>query len=246
MVGTALQVCAVSPPTATHNGDTNGDGNIDISDAVYLLGFLFTGGPELASIDCPTNRPTAGVVATGQKQCYGQAGPIDCTAPKARGQDGFHQSGCPLEGRFIDNHDGTISDACTGLMWTDKQIDTDGDGELLPADFRTWLEACQFVEDMTYLGHDDWRVPNIQELLSIVNFGNTTSTSPLFFAPFDPEPLARGIQSYGGTWSSTFVEPGVRVFAVGAHGREGISCDCCVAHQIDGKELHPFLAVRGP
>jgi hypothetical protein len=33
------------PPTATNNGDVNGDQGIDIGDAVYLLGFLFSSGP---------------------------------------------------------------------------------------------------------------------------------------------------------------------------------------------------------
>jgi len=43
------------PPLATENGDTNGDGDRDISDAVYLLLWLFTGGTEPAALsrDCP-------------------------------------------------------------------------------------------------------------------------------------------------------------------------------------------------
>ena len=32
-------------PVAQENGDCNGDGALDISDAVYILGFLFQGGP---------------------------------------------------------------------------------------------------------------------------------------------------------------------------------------------------------
>ena len=43
------------PPVATENGDTNGDGERDISDAVYLLQWLFMAGAEPAAIsrDCP-------------------------------------------------------------------------------------------------------------------------------------------------------------------------------------------------
>jgi hypothetical protein len=33
-------------PEATENGDANGDGARDIGDAVYLLSWLFQGGPE--------------------------------------------------------------------------------------------------------------------------------------------------------------------------------------------------------
>ena len=33
------------PPCADDNGNTNGDADTDLSDAVYLLTFLFQGGP---------------------------------------------------------------------------------------------------------------------------------------------------------------------------------------------------------
>lgn len=36
------------------NGDGNGDGSIDIADAVHLLGYLFVQGPPPASIPCPS------------------------------------------------------------------------------------------------------------------------------------------------------------------------------------------------
>ncbi len=39
------------PPVATENGDTNGDGGRDLSDAIYLLSWLFQCGPE------PVSRP---------------------------------------------------------------------------------------------------------------------------------------------------------------------------------------------
>ncbi len=37
-------------PTATENGDVNGDALLDLSDAVYLLNHLFNGGPEPVAI----------------------------------------------------------------------------------------------------------------------------------------------------------------------------------------------------
>ena len=52
------------------NGDVNGSGRIDLSDAVYLLSFLFQGGPAPVAIEAP---PPAvkGLPATGQTKCYG-------------------------------------------------------------------------------------------------------------------------------------------------------------------------------
>ena len=37
---------------ALENGDTNGDGAMDLSDAVYLLSWLYVGGPGLAPLAC--------------------------------------------------------------------------------------------------------------------------------------------------------------------------------------------------
>ena len=42
------------------NGDVNADGSIDLSDAVFLLNWLFTGGPEPVKIDCDEPPPPAG------------------------------------------------------------------------------------------------------------------------------------------------------------------------------------------
>jgi hypothetical protein len=232
--------------TATSNGDTNGDGSIDISDAVYLLNFLFAGGGNIAEISCPASQTS--LVATGQTECVGEQGTIDCTAPKARGQDAFHQAGCPAEGRFVDNGDGTINDNCTGLMWTKTHVDVNNDGEITlgdgfmnpSVDEKKWLDACNFAEDMTYLGYDDWRVPNVQELLSIVNFGSGLSTG----GPWGPLYDGFDFDSDGrGTWSSTYIMPQVAI-SMGLVGR-GFSCDCCVLRNISSAEYHLFVAVRG-
>ncbi len=196
LVGTALQVCAVSPPTATQNGDTNGDGSIDISDAVHLLSFLFTGGAEIAAIDCQSSPPQTCLLSTNSTTCHGRfGGVIDCSVPPAKGQDAFYRLGCPLDGRFVDNVDGTVADNCTGLMWTKKNIDVDGDFEVSGHDRLPWFDAISFVEDWTFAGHDDWRIPNAQELLTIFDFGHVPDPpqSAVAYFPFE----------FDQAWSST-------------------------------------------
>src|SRR5262245_61819213 len=49
------------------NGDVNGDGTIDVSDAVYLLGGLFLGGPDPKAVDgpLPGHFPDAGPIGNG-------------------------------------------------------------------------------------------------------------------------------------------------------------------------------------
>lgn len=39
-------------PRATQNGDINGSGTVDLSDAVYLLTYLFLGGPPPVPLEC--------------------------------------------------------------------------------------------------------------------------------------------------------------------------------------------------
>ena len=59
---------------------------------------------------------------------------------------------------FKDNGDGTVMDITTGLMW-DKR-------ETMPM---TWEKALACCENLDLAGYDDWRLPNIRELLSLVD-----------------------------------------------------------------------------
>ncbi len=68
---------------------------------------------------------------------------------------------------FVDNGDGTVTDAATGLMW--QQADS---GEGL-----NWQEALDYAERLTLAGHSDWRLPNAKELQSIVDYARSPDTT---------------------------------------------------------------------
>ena len=165
---------------ASRNGDVNGDGKLDITDAVYLLDSLFRGGPE--PVGCPSTNK--GLPDTGQAKCYDSTGKeIPCEGAACSGQDGFYKTGCPPESRFIDNLDGTATDTCTGLMWQKDSGDADGDGESTDDDNLRWCDALAFCENLVFAGHDDWRLPNVRELQSIVDYGRfSPSIDPVFDA----------------------------------------------------------------
>ena len=56
----AAGVAAGAAVAVTQNGDVNGDGSVDLSDAIGILNFLFQGGPAPAPIECeePEPQPT--------------------------------------------------------------------------------------------------------------------------------------------------------------------------------------------
>jgi hypothetical protein len=66
---------------------------------------------------------------------------------------------------YTDNGDGTITDNRTGLMWLrDASNYNSGSAQ-------TWENALSGCESFTYAGYSDWRLPNVRELMSIVNYG---------------------------------------------------------------------------
>ena len=71
---------------------------------------------------------------------------------------------------FHDNGDGTITDRATGLMWSKADS---GKG-------MNWQDALAWVQKKNaekYLGHNDWRLPSVKELQSIVDYTRSPDTT---------------------------------------------------------------------
>lgn len=101
---------------------------------------------------------------------------------------------------FTDNGDGTITDQTTGLMWA--QADS-GEG----MDWPSALAWAQLMNAEEYLGHSDWRVPNIKELQGIVDYDRSPDTtgSPALSPIFASSEITNeaGEVDYPYYWSST-------------------------------------------
>lgn len=92
--------------------------------------------------------------------------------------DGTLRAGSPLA--YADNGDGTITDRNTGLTWEKKCDGCEGlhdfntrypwrsrKGEV---DVPGWLRALNAENGVGFAGHSDWRLPEIGELVSIINY----------------------------------------------------------------------------
>ena len=188
-------------PLATANGDVNCDGSIVIADAVYLLNWLFLGGPMPCKGPVAPEDPLPDPLCTGQTTCYDQDGNIvDCESDICPGQDGFYRPGpCTRDARFVDNGDGTVTDTFTGLTWQQVAADMNDNQQIDPPDLVSWCEALTYCENLVLAGDDDWRLPNIRELQSIVDYGRDPVLDPIF----GTVPAAH--------WSSTTVSAADRV-----------------------------------
>jgi hypothetical protein len=103
------------------------------------------------------------IVDTGQVCCFSRT--RETSFPKEGktyyGQDAQYVGNQP---NYQDNGDGSITDLVTGLIWTkpvaDKKL--------------SLLEAKAVAKQLRIGGDRDWRVPNIKELYSLIDFNGYT------------------------------------------------------------------------
>jgi hypothetical protein len=205
----------------------------------------------------PVHTPTAVAAEAAGKAC-GAAGGRALPASgqvttKTAGDDGSVRAGAPL--RYVDNHDGTITDCVTGLMWEKKvkldhvrepanlhdadncyawrgacamsreaecSVDADcgANGPCVTADCQTaapnGLTIFKWVAQLnaaTFAGYGDWRVPNVKELQSLVDYNIVKPAIAAAFAGnscsscsdlADPACSCTQPENY---WSSTTLAP---------------------------------------
>src|SRR3954454_20687 len=146
------------------------------------VGDLLTGMPDLEFFyGSQTGRVK--VLRTGQKRYWNRDGKLLPAA--GSGADGDIRAGAPVpHPRFVDNHNGTVTDRLTGLIWL-KNANLFGE---VP-----WDQALQNARKLTsgFGGLNDeskpgdWRLPNVNELQIILELDNTTGPAVAPDHPFD-------------------------------------------------------------
>ncbi|TVR02246.1 MAG: DUF1566 domain-containing protein [Desulfovibrionales bacterium] len=89
---------------------------------------------------------------------------------------------------YRDNDDGTITDIRTGLMWkkcSEGQV-WNGISCTGIAYAFTWNSALRHASVHSYANYSDWRMPNVKELVSLVEFCRVTPSINTKFFPNTP------------------------------------------------------------
>jgi len=126
---------------------------------IILLAFVSIKGYSQAALSYP-------VVDTKQVTFYNNF--VEISKPVAGdafyGQDAQYTGYAPS---YLDNGDGTVSDLVTGLMWQ-KTPDLNVDGIINVADKLSYFEALAAADTFSLAGYDDWRLPSIKEMYSLI------------------------------------------------------------------------------
>lgn len=105
------------------------------------------------------------VVDTNQISCFDDRNQISCPSAGTSfyGQDAQYTGNTPA---YVDNGDGTVTDMNTGLMWIQDA-----------GDKMTYSQGINGANSFSFAGYEDWRVPSIKELYSLMDFTGTDPSS---------------------------------------------------------------------
>ena len=119
---------------------------------------------------------------TGITQCYGTEGIITCPlSGDWFGQDANYNN-IPYAPSYTDSGNGTVTDNVTGLVWQKCSAGQNNDDSCSgTAAGYTYQNAISYCENLSLGGRDDWRVPAIEELYTIVNFSVTPTIESNIF-----------------------------------------------------------------
>jgi hypothetical protein len=127
--------------------------------------------------------------STGQTKCYRGVSPYDEIACSGTGQDGEIRAGVLWSSQRFTVSGDCVTDNLTGLMWP-KNGNLAGYKKL-------WNSAIDYANNLALCGYSDWRLPNVNELESLVNADVSNTAAWLNTQGFI------NVQSNYAYWSST-------------------------------------------
>ncbi len=119
--------------------------------------------------------------ATGETNLFSFAVPSKCAGGQISGYTPVSNEDLNISMQFgvnwstntrfiVDSTGSNVYDSLTGLMWTKNANDA---GE------KNWTNAIAYCEALDYGGFDDWRMPNRNELASLIDYSQINPAIPL-------------------------------------------------------------------
>jgi len=143
-------------------GDYNGDGQCDLAIFRRDTGLWAVRGITRTYFGSPGD-----MAITTREKNYNRVSVTGQTTQNLPYDDGNYQTGLSFNyNTTYMNGDLVTVDANTGLMWA-----ADGNEEgCNNGGTNTWSSAITYCRDLSYAGFTDWRLPNIKELQSIIDY----------------------------------------------------------------------------
>jgi len=166
---------------------------------------------------------------TGIDECYDDTQPIQCPASDQPffGQDAQYVIN-PMS-YTVGLDELTVTDNVTGLMWQKCTAGLSGPDCSGWIATRTWTDAITYCKGLDLAGHTDWRLPNVKEVQSIVNYGR--------YNPVIDTVVFPGTNA-GWYWSSS-------TYASDTSNAWHVTCDNGRVNHCDKAETRSVRCVRG-
>lgn len=144
---------------------------------------------------------------------------------------------------FTDNKDGTVTDHATGLTWMKAD-----NGKPM-----TWEQALKYAENLKAGGYSNWRLPNVKELQSIVDYNRAPDALDKKARSAAIDPIFQLTQQESWFWTgTTHIETGGAYyvcfgqgFSAWLHRGKKMNAHGAGAVRSDPKSGNPALYSRG-
>ncbi len=132
---------------------------------VLVLGMVGVGGVGADEVEAESTKGFVQIPKTGQ------------SVSRISGDDGSLQVGVtwphPRFSSMVLEGGDVVVDGLTGLMWVKSPHALKGNVETMP-----WKNAVEYCQKLVFAGQTDWRLPNLRELHSLVDYGQHNPALP--------------------------------------------------------------------
>ena len=110
--------------------------------------------------------------------------------------------------RYLDNGDGTVTDPSTRLVWMRCEMGKTWDGKTCTGTGKgyTFDQANALTGTTTFVGHSDWRLPNLTELQTIVESASYPAINSAAFPNTSPSNFWSASAYAGSSSDAWFVD----------------------------------------